>query len=310
MSTYDHQVIESKLDLEYYIGEEGAEKNQGTTDDNEGTEVIEGNHVVPPGVAVEELKNYGGKEYLRDNCPEKVSQLLRSKGLFDVYDKFVQTIYDDKETCGGSGKWRDAQFISILDIFREEFAEKGVKVAFCKRKSSGGTYRWIEFIDIDQVGDSYVPQYDQSNLSGQIIKTCYTKLEFPNGVAVEELKQWRGSKKLKEKIPIYVEKMLTEHDLHSEYHQLIDHLIEAGRGERTKMWNIEKLKEVIDVYKPMFSAKGVDLFISHKQEYISHGQGGHVEFFRWIEFVDRTKQPNYSPQRDAETKKQDKCCIM
>ncbi|GFH46020.1 hypothetical protein CTEN210_02494 [Chaetoceros tenuissimus] len=309
MSSCD-KVIESKLDIEYYFGEEGAEPLENV-EDTEGLEVIDGNHVVPPGVAVEELKNYNGQKDLKDKCPEKVHELLLNKGLFDVYDKFVQTIYDDKTTRGPLGKWRDAQFISILDMFREDFAEKGVKVALCKRKSGKGSYRWIEFVDVDQVGDSYIPQYDQANLSGQIIKTCYTKLKFPNGVAVEELKQHKGRKKLKEKMPIYVEKLLKDHDLLSEYDQLVDHVIEAGRGQRTKMWNIEKLKGVLDVYKPIFSAKGVDLFVSHKQEYISHGQyGGHIEYYRWIEFVDRSIQPNYFPQRDSETKKQEECNVM
>ena len=34
----------------------------------------------------------------------------------------------------------------------------------------------------------YAPQFDVSNFSGQVIKTVYKKLQFPNGVAVEELK--------------------------------------------------------------------------------------------------------------------------
>ena len=64
----------------------------------------------------------------------------------------------------------------------------------------------------------------------------------------------------------------------------------------------------------MFSKKGVEIFVCHKQEYISHGQGGHFEYFRWIEFVDREVQPSYYPQRDAETKDQkgfdDGCILM
>jgi len=57
------------------------------------------------------------------------------------------------------------------------------------------------------------------------------------------------------------------------------------------------------VYQPIFKAKGVEIFVSHKQEWVQHGQhGGHFEYFRWIEFVDRAEQPSYRPQRDAETK--------
>lgn len=67
---------------------------------------------------------------------------------------------------------------------------------------------------------------------------------------------------------------------------------------------------IMDVYKPIFAAKGIDIFVSHKQEYISHGQhGGHVEHYRWIEFVDRAVQPSYQPQRDANTKDEG-CTVM
>jgi len=73
---------------------------------------------------------------------------------------------------------------------------------------------------------------------------------------------------------------------------------------------MKKLKEIVEEHKPKFAAKGVDIFVSHKQEYVSHGQyGGHQEHFRWIEFVDRELQPSYQPQRDA-NEKEEKCSIM
>lgn len=66
----------------------------------------------------------------------------------------------------------------------------------------------------------------------------------------------------------------------------------------------------MEVYRPMFADKGVDVFVCHKQEYVSHGQhGGHMEYFRWIEFVDRAEQPSYAPQRDAEAK-DEACAVM
>lgn len=179
----------------------------------------------------------------------------------------------------------------------------------CKRKSQNGTYRWLEFIDIDTLKGKYVPQFDVSNLSGQVIKTAYTKLQFPNGVAVEELKEWKGRKRLKEKVPIYVLKMMECHNLTMEYEQMIDHVIEAGVSSNCKNWKIDKLKAVLEVYKPMFHEKGVDIFVCQKDEYISHGQyGGHMEHFRWIEYVDRSEQPNYYPQRSADVKKE--CIIL
>ena len=209
-----------------------------------------------------------------------------------------------------SNIFSEAQFISIIDLFRDDFADKGVKVVLCKRKSDNGRYRWLEFIDVNSLGGSYVPPYDVSNFSGQIIKTVYKKLQFPNGVAVEELKEWKGRKKLKEKVPIYVSKMMEKHDLTKEYDQMIDHVIEAGVSSNWKNWKIDNLIQVLDVYKPIFSAKGVDIFICSKEEYISHGQyGGHMEYFLWIEYVDRSEQPNYYPQRSADLKKNE-CIIL
>lgn len=273
-----------------------------------GTSVASGSYIIPDGVAVEPLKNYNGHKDLKNKCPDDVNKLLSKKGLFNVYDQFVQEIYDTKTTRGLWGKWKDEQFISILDQFKDEFADAGVKVVLCKRKSGNGSYRWLEFIDVD-IMSNYVPQYDVSNFSGQIIKTCYTKLNFPNGVAVEQLKDWSGRKKLKEKIPIYVLKMMKSHDLTREYDQMIDHMINAGVSANWKTWKIENLKSVLEVYKPKFHAKGVDIFFCFKEEWISHGQyGGHMEYFRWIEYVDRSEQPNYYPQRCANVKKD--CTIL
>jgi len=299
------KVIVTKLEDEFYLDEEEADKEEV----GEGTEVARGSYVVPSGVVVETLKNYSGHKALRDECPEDVLKFLEEKMIFDVYDRLVTTLAEEKNTRGFFGKWKDAQFISVLDQFRDEFTAKGIKVVLCKRGSQKGSFRWLEFIDVESLKDPYVPQYDVSNLSGQIIKTVYTKLKFPNGVAVEELKQWKARKKLKEKIPIYVEKMLEKYDLIAEYNQMVDRVIESGGGSFFKNWDIEKLKDLSDEYKSMFSAKGIDIFVSHKQEWVGHGQGGHYEYFRWIEFVDRNEQPNYFPQRDADTK-DEKCTIM
>ena len=127
---------------------------------------------------------------------------------------------------------------------------------------------------------------------------------------MEELKQWSGRKKLKERIPIYVETLLENKNLMSEYHQMIDHVIESGAGgSKFSSWNIEKLKLILAEYKPIFAEKGVDVFVCHKEEYVSHGQyGGHMEHFRWIEYVDRDLQPSYVPQREAESK--DEACVV
>jgi len=174
-------------------------------------------------------------------------------------------------------------------------------VALCKRKACK-SHRWIEFIDVDEAPD-YVPQYDVANTSGQVIRTVYSKLEFPYGVAVEELKQWgHARKRLKEKIPVYVELLLEQKDLKTEYDALVNDCAELGVGKRFKCWNTGKLAEVIKAHNTNFEAKGISIFVSQKKEWVQHGQSGHMEVFRWIEFVDRELQPNYHPQRDVELK--------
>ena len=272
----------------------------------EGIAIAKGNHVVPPGVGVEELD--GGKKKSLKECPENVQSLLEKKGATNVYERMVQSIVDEK-TRSLFGKWRDQEIIIVIDKFRDEFAHHNIKICLCKRSSGSGTFRWLEFIPVDEV-DNYVPQYDLSNLSGQVIKTVYTTIEFPNGVAVEELRRYgQARKKLHEKVPIYVEEMMKKKDLVEEYNALVDHIIEAGPGNWQK-WNTEKVNEIAKAHTPKFEAKGVDLYISHKQEYVSHGQyGGHHEMFRWIEFVDREEQPNYEPQRGVDNK-EEKCSIM
>lgn len=309
MTITDGVVLDTKIEDEVYVDE-----NDDTVDDacaqpgfSDGEEVANGKHVVPKGVAVEELKNYRGHNALKNTTPEGVVEMLQSKGLMGVYDKFVESVYDEKTTRSTfTGKWKDGEFASILDCFRDDFADKGVKVVLCKRSSASGSYRWLEFIDVEVAVD-YVPQYDVSNRSGQVIKTVYRRLQFPDGVAVEELKEWGGRKKLKERIPIRVEKMLEKYDLRKEYDQMVDHVIEAGVSSVFKSWSISKLKELMKVYQPMFKEKGVEIFVSRKDEWVSTGQGGYMRYFRWIEFVDRELQPNYTPQRDAETKD---CTVM
>jgi hypothetical protein len=273
------------------------------------TQVAKGKHVVPEGVVVEELD--GSKKKLAETCPPPVAQLLAEKNLRMVYDKMVQAIVKESNTRNVFGMWKDEEFVSIVDLFRDEFAEQGVKVVLCKRKSGSGTVRWLEFINVD-VASNYVPQYDVENHSGQVVKTIYATLEFPYGVAVEQLRGGcyrNGMKKLKEKMPIYVEKMMEEKDLMTEYDSLIDACVKEGVGSRFKNWKTDKLKAIVDRHSPAFEQKGVALFLSLKSEYVSHGHhGGHYEHFRWLEFVDRSLQPNYYPQRDAATNSE-KCVI-
>lgn len=59
----EDQVIETKIEDEVYAGEEGGGDEDG--EGGVGTSVAGGKYVVPEGVAVEELKNYGGEIMIR-----------------------------------------------------------------------------------------------------------------------------------------------------------------------------------------------------------------------------------------------------
>jgi hypothetical protein len=273
------------------------------SDELECIQVAKGKHVVPEGVAVKALD--GSKKKLAPEvCPLPLAKLLADTDLRMVYDKLVQTIDKESNTRNVFGMWKDEEFISIVDLFRDEFAEQGVKVVLCQSKSGTCSFRrWLEFINV-HVASNYVPQYDVENHSGQVVKTIYTTLEFPYGVAVEPLMNWgNGKKKLKEKMPINVKKMMKEKKLMAEYDSLIDACVKEGVGSRFNNFKkTDKLKAVIDRHSPAFEQKGVGLFLSLKSEYVSHGKyGGHYEYFRWLELVDRSLQPNYFPQRDAAT---------
>ncbi|KAL7544905.1 hypothetical protein ACHAWF_008270 [Thalassiosira exigua] len=165
-----------------------------------------------------------------------------------------------KWASGQVGKWRDGQFDSVLDLFWDDFAEKGgeggllseevgegnVLLAGVHRRGEGG--RLVRAAGV---------QHGQSLRAGrQVVKTYYTKPECPNGVAVEELKQWGGRKKLKEKIPIYAEKMLKEHDLMEEYKDIVDRVVAEGVSNKLKSWKIQKLKILMDEYRVSAEREG------------------------------------------------------
>jgi len=99
--------------------------------------LAKGKHIVPNGVAVEELD--GGKKKLLKECPAKLQELLSAKNLVPVYDAMVNEIVNQPKTRTELGKWHDMEIVSILDKFRDQFAEKSVKIALCKRQSSAGT---------------------------------------------------------------------------------------------------------------------------------------------------------------------------
>ena len=96
-----------------------------------------------------------------------------------ILDEFIKA-----EIIHMLGTWKDRQFVSVMEAFRDDFADHGIRMVLCKRKSGdfgNKSKRWIEFIDVDITKNTYVPQFDVANLSGQVIKTWERTLEFPNG---------------------------------------------------------------------------------------------------------------------------------
>jgi len=197
----------------------------------------------------------------------------------------------------------------VLNDFSSMPGSNNLKVILCERLSDKVVLRWLEFIDRDSV-EGYVSQYDVGNFSKQIIKTRLSKLKFPNGVAVEEFAEtdqsMQARQKLKVQMPPAVREMMEQRELMEEYTSLVDAFSRFCMGKYSQ-WDTEKIRQVALVHTPKFEAKGVTVFISHKQELVRTPKPGDEfssEFFelRWIEFVDRARQPNYYAQRGIQFK--------
>jgi hypothetical protein len=75
-----------------------------------------------------------------------------------------------------------------------------------------------------------------------------------------------------------VQKLIEEKDLQAEYNKFVDDCVANDVGGKWENWSVEKVKTIGETHSVKFEAKGVSLFISEKQEWISHGQyGGHNE---------------------------------
>lgn len=194
-----------------------------------------------------------------------------------------------------------------METYRHDFGKRGMSVTLNKRVSAGGTHRWLEFIDRNKMPD-YVSMYDISNMGGTEVKTMFTSLHFPLGVYVEQLKNWKGRQELKDKIPPELAEFLQEKNARDDYDAMVEAVCATDPGF-WKNFEAKKLLPIVQEYRPKFEAKGIKVFLSVKQEKYWNGSGQSVVFFRWLEFVDMAKQPNYQPQRDAEVKDEDKCVI-
>jgi len=51
-------------------------------------------------------------------------------------------------------------------------------------------------------------------------------------------------------------------------------------------WHSKSLSEVVERFQPAFNKKGIGLHFNRVRWYVSHGQGGHMEYRFWLEFAD------------------------
>lgn len=286
------------------------------------TLTVGGKHSVPPGVAVEELCSSwwtgGGKRKLANQCPAAVCAILEAHNLVSIYETFVQAVVgacDTKQGAVVKHQWNDEALVALVRQHQPQFASGGLQVALCRRTSSKGTHRWLEFIDTT-IAPSYVPQYDVGNLQSRPgIKTICSELFFPQGVVVEQLDHRSGTKtargKLQDTVPTSVEELLTRKGLMPVYNAFVYELADTAGMAALEQWDTSKLKAMAATYRPLFAAKGVDVHVSEKRELVSHGyHGGGAVVYRWLEFVDRRVQPNYVPQRGVEKNKKGGCAVM
>ena len=269
---------------------------------------------LPDGVAVDEVNFCQFHNFLWPTfskaCPAAVQAMLTPKDIMHNYSAMVFALFCEDNTRNIFGQWKDDEILSIMDLFRHEFEHSGIHVALCMRSSSFGLRRarWIEFIDVEKAPQGYVSIYNvASNTSGRRIKSFGNTLEFMPGVAVLELKQYKGRLKLGDMIPIYVDEMLTEKDVMMEYEMLVDNCIHAGVHAETEEWSIDQLQDIIKKYRTKFEAKGVAIFVNklavcYKQEVASVSRTRFYESIAWIEFVDCELRPNYTPRQRAEVK--------
>mmetsp|Transcript_15387 Transcript_15387/g.33055 ORF Transcript_15387/g.33055 Transcript_15387/m.33055 type:complete len:142 (-) Transcript_15387:113-538(-) len=141
------------------------------------------------------------------------------------------------------------------------------------------------------------------------MKTVYSKIKFPEGVACEKLSSFKGRKKLKTKCPEKVQKLLDEKGAQEEYNKFVDDLC-AARGGWAGGWKSEVIDLVIKDSLIAFEVKGIRVFGCRVDEYVSTGQGGYVKNTRWLEFVDIEKLPDYKPARGEIGETEEKCVLL
>ena len=139
-----------------------------------------------------------------------------------------------------------------------------------------------------------------SSNGANTIKTFYKTLEFPDGVAVQELKNEHHHIRKEAAIPTSVELVLKQKNLHTEYASLMKDITNANLDNMGWKQNNHKLNAVVANHRPAFESKDghghIAIFLCGKLDYVNQGPVSHTVNVRWLEFVDRSIQPNYNPK--------------
>ena len=109
--------------------------------------------------------------------------------------------------------------------------------------------------------------------------------------------------------------MMHQYGLMAAYKQLVDDCVASGGASKddAKSLKTASVQALVEEHQKVFREKNIDLYVCKKTEYVGNLKfGGDYEYFRWIEFVDRSLQPNYVAQRDAAArgKQGDGCLVM
>lgn len=258
-------------------------------DDQQGTHVANGQHIVPPGIAVESFSD-NFQEKLLKMTPVAVSELLQSKDLLETYQ-----IMTKKAASGQSQIFSETKLIQVVQEFQPKFAEKGVTLAVCLFASDVGDYRWfwLEFIDQSLFPPStYKPKYDISDY--KVILNGAHAIP-PKGVAMEQLSDWSASKLTKE-CPSDVKELLASKMLIGEYDRMVQTLVES-KQTRTSLatWKTREVAKVLHDFQPTFESKGIELVVCKKA--LSDGW----DVVKWIEFIDIELTPEqYYPKYNVD----------
>lgn len=264
-------------------------------DEEQGTRVANGQHIVPYGIAVEPFAD-NFKAKIIKTTPVAVSELLQSKDLMAQYTKMV------KKVSAGEGKiFSEVKLIQAVQQSQADFQEKGVTVAVCLLNSNMGNYRWfwLEFIDHGLFpSGTYKPKYDISDYQ-IVLDGAYTIP--PQGVAVEKLSDWSSSELVRE-CPPDVKTLLESKLLTSDYDRLVKTLKTSKKTRSmTDAWKTTEVAKALLEYQRIFEARGVELAVCKKS--IS----GSWELVKWLEFIDIELAPqHYYPKYNVDENYQSK----